>query len=100
MRRAGACAALAVCLGLFGSGLAADGHTSEFVGTKGYVEEMGEKGYVGPVVTHHHVYGRVTIRHRSERRGSGPLYVVPPCPPNFNGMYRGTLYCVDGRPMS
>ena len=78
----------------------ADGHTSEFAGGKGYIEEAGAKGYVGPETTVRYVRGDVLIiQHRSERRGAGPLYPVPGCPPGFNGLFRGNMYCINGRPL-
>ena len=78
----------------------ADGHTSDHAGGKGYIEEAGAKGYVGPQAEVRYVRGdRLIIQHRSERRGSGPLYHVPGCPPGFNGIYRGNLYCINGRPI-
>lgn len=96
----------AICAGLAVAGGAAmaDGHTSEFAGTKGNLvadDSLGSKGYVPPQAGIQPGYrGHLIYRHRSERRGSGPLFHVPACPANFNGMFRGTLYCVDGRPIS
>lgn len=78
----------------------AEAHTSEFAGDKGYVEEVGAKGYVAPEPAVRYVRGdALIIRHRSERRGAGPLYHVPGCPPGFNGLFRGNMYCIDGRPL-
>ncbi len=75
----------------------ADGHTDEFFGAKGYV---GDKGYIGEVATpepvrqDHVVYSthRTRVRHVQQ-------FTVPGCPERFTGIYRGTLYCVNGRPM-
>ena len=99
MRKTWKLAGLVLAASLAAGAVAADGHTAEYVGNKGYIGDAGAKGYVGPVAAHSHPRGYLIIRHRSERRGSGPLYAVPGCPPGFNGMFRGTLYCVDGRPM-
>jgi uncharacterized membrane protein YphA (DoxX/SURF4 family) len=68
---------------------AAEGHTSDYVGAKGYV---GEKGYV-PAADYH---APVKVRVHKVRR---PVRVValPPCPVNYTGFYRGTLFCRDGK---
>ena len=100
MRNPTRLAGLALALGLAAGAVGAEGHTSEYAGNKGYVGDVGAKGYVGPTATYAHPHGANIFRHRSERRGSGPIFAAPVCPEGFNGMFRGTLYCVDGRPMS
>ena len=78
----------------------ADGHTSEFAGNKGYV---GGKGYVGEAaprpVTQQRYAGNKHNGSQPKRFRRGPILAVPGCPTGFNGMYRGTLYCVNGRPL-
>ncbi|GLQ25727.1 hypothetical protein [Sulfitobacter pacificus] len=71
----------------------ADGHSDAYVGAKGYVGEVA----VRPTKQYYpkdRSNGSQPKRVRSTVR-----YTVPGCPPKFNGMYRGTLYCVDGRPI-
>ncbi|MDF1727975.1 MAG: hypothetical protein P1U53_09505 [Sulfitobacter sp.] len=72
----------------------ADGHTSEFVGEKGYVDEaFGEKGYVPPVAARPY---HAPITHAPRKRAV-KIVTLPPCPAGYTGMYRGNLYCVQGR---
>ncbi|NNE51037.1 MAG: hypothetical protein HKN30_01380 [Sulfitobacter sp.] len=64
----------------------AEGHTSEFPGNKGYVGDKGtlnDAGYLPPQ----------TQRAKKAVR----VVSVPPCPPDFTGLYRGTLYCLNGK---
>ena len=73
----------------------ADGHTNAY---------PGNKGYVGPVTAEVTVH--VPKPHVPEPRqpvvqsaanvwhDSG--WTTPTCPPNFTGMFRGTLYCYQG----
>ncbi|WP_281992663.1 hypothetical protein [Sulfitobacter geojensis] len=87
---------LAVSVGLVSSlpmAVQADGHSDIYAGSKGYVGK---------------VDARPTQQYYSKDRSNGSQpkrvrstvrYTVPGCPPRFNGMYRGTLYCVDGRPI-
>ena len=89
-------AAVAMLLALPGA-LAAEGHTSEFVGNKGYTgasEAYGAKGYVPPAGAH--AYHAPRRAYHKVRR---PVKVVavPPCPLGYTGMYRGTLYCIEGK---
>ncbi len=77
----------------------AEGHTSEYAGSKGYV---GEKGYVAETaqprqVTHQAYHGNKYSNRRVV--AAADRWQVPGCPHGFNGMYRGTLYCIDGRPI-
>ena len=99
MRKLMNAAGLTLFLGVAAGAALADGHTAEYAGTKGYVGDAGAKGYVHAQAAHHVTYNHLIIRHRTERRGAGPLYAVPGCPAGFNGMWRGNLYCVDGRAM-
>lgn len=101
-------AAAAFCALMLSTGVAwAENHTSDFVeeDAKSAVvdTQVGSKGYVAPTPANlaaaHAPRGHLIIVHRSERRGPGPLYHVPGCPPGFNGMFRGTLYCINGRPL-
>ena len=74
-----------------------EGHDGQYVGSKGYV---GEKGYVAETAA------RPVRQSQNKSNGSQPKRVyygerwtVPGCPAGFNGMYRGNLYCVNGRPI-
>ena len=100
-------AAVFGALALSTSVACADNHTSEFAeeDAKSVAVDtgVGSKGYVAPTPANlaaaHAPRGRLIMVHRSERRGPGPLYHAPGCPEGFNGLFRGTLYCVDGRPV-
>jgi hypothetical protein len=62
------------------------------------LEAYGQKGYVGPVTYaapksyHGKHHGHVHARKKVVR-----VVAVPPCPVNYTGMYRGTLYCLHGK---
>lgn len=90
-------AVMAATLSLLPLAAGADGHTDELYGAKGYV---GDKGYVGqvaaprPITKDHYAGAKYSTRVRHAEQ-----WQVPGCPPNFSGMFRGTLYCVNGRPM-
>lgn len=71
----------------------ADGHSNVYAGTKGYV------GEVAPRPTQQYRPNSSVNGEQPKRVRSVVRYTVPGCPPRFNGMYRGTLYCVDGRPI-
>jgi len=71
----------------------AEGHSDTYVGAKGYVGEVNARP-AKQYRTKDRTNGSQPKRVRSTVR-----YTVPGCPPKFNGMYRGTLYCVDGRPI-
>ena len=89
--------AMAAVLGLLPLSAGADGHTDDAYGAKGYV---GEKGYVGQVATPRPITkDRYVGAKYSTRVRHAEQWQVPGCPPNFNGMFRGTLYCVNGRPI-
>ncbi|MGC1503469.1 MAG: hypothetical protein WA782_04935 [Sulfitobacter sp.] len=71
----------------------ADGHSEVYAGSKGYV------GEVTPRPAQQYQTNASTNGSQPKRVRSAIRYTVPGCPPKFNGMYRGTLYCVDGRPI-
>lgn len=63
----------------------------------------GEKGFVparelNPVVEHH-VHPVAKHPHHVRTRLPVEFVAVPTCPPRFNGMFRGTLYCINGKPL-
>ncbi|MEP5728426.1 MAG: hypothetical protein ABJL67_03520 [Sulfitobacter sp.] len=77
--------------------------SAEFDGSKGFV---GDKGYVADTVApqtrqvavKEHVPGR-TFGTFSTTPKHLRVWTVPGCPAGFNGMFRGGLYCRDGKPM-
>ncbi|MFK7836673.1 MAG: hypothetical protein AB8B60_10665 [Sulfitobacter sp.] len=95
-------AAAVACIALMPLAGMAEGHAEQGYGAKGYV---GGKGYVAPASQQHRVaaerpyvrgqsFGTFTTRLSSSRK-----WRVPGCPTGFNGMYRGDIYCVNGRPI-
>jgi hypothetical protein len=71
----------------------ADGHSDAYAGSKGYVGKVAAQ----PAKQN---YAKARTNGSQPKRVRNTVrYTVPGCPPRFNGMYRGTLYCVDGRPI-
>ena len=66
----------------------------EAYGQKGYVgEAYGQKGYVPPVAYH----PTPAPTYHAPRKKAVKIVTLPPCPANYTGMYRGTLYCIEGK---
>lgn len=70
--------------------VAADGHTNEFFGNKGYVGEASR-----PVTKQRYHGGK--YRGHNRKRRHAELLTPPTCPPDFYGLFRGTLYCQAGK---
>lgn len=70
--------------------VAADGHTNNYIGNKGYVGEAPR-----PVTKQHYHGGK--YRGHNRKRRHAELLTPPTCPVGFFGLFRGTLYCHDGK---
>jgi len=69
----------------------ADGHTSAHPGNKGYVGHVVKSS--SHKAHHGHKYARRVVKKKRPRE----ILDVPACPPNYFGMYRGTMYCSYGK---
>ena len=71
----------------------AESHNNAEVGAKGYVAETAS----ARPVTSQCYYGQKYNEYGQRHKRPVEVFASPNCPANFTGMFRGTLYCVNGK---